>query len=62
MLDLRLQDKGHEMCSELFLWVAYLCQIFAYKTWHTKSVVSYFFGSLSYVTSSLTEQGTRSVY
>ena len=50
------------MCSELFLRVAELCEIFAYRTWHTPSVANCFFGSLSYVRSSLSEQGTRGVY
>ena len=89
MSHLRLQNKAHEVCIELFLRVAQLCQIFAYRTKHTlclesyffgsltyrhfchvfayrtrhtKCVVSCFFGSLSYVRSSITEQGTRSVY
>ena len=56
-----LTDKAHAVGSKLFLRVAQLCQIFAYRTRHTKCVVSYFFGSLTYVRSSLTEQGTRSV-
>ena len=59
--DLLLQNKAHEVSSELFLRVPQLYQIFAYRTRHTLCVVSYFFGSLTYVTSSLTEQGTRSV-
>ena len=53
--DLRLQKKAHEVCSKLFLRVAQLCQIFAYRTRHTKCVVSYFFGFLIYVRSSLTD-------
>ena len=57
-----LTDEAHAVCSKLFLRVPQLCQIFAYRTRHTKCVVSCFFGSLSYVRSSLTEQGTRSVY
>ena len=61
MSDLRLQNKAHEVCSKLFLRVAQLCEIFAYRTRHTKCVVSYYFGSLSYVKSSLTEQDTQSV-
>ena len=56
MSDLSLQNKAHEVCSELFLRVAQLCQIFAYRTKLTKCVVSYFFGSLSYVRSSLTDE------
>ena len=62
MSDLRLQNEAHELCSKLFLWVAQLCQIFACRTRHTLCVVSYFFGSLTYFRSSLTEKGTRSVY
>ena len=62
MSDLRLQNKAHEVCSKLFLRVAQLCQIFAYRTNHTLCVVSYFFGPLNYFRSSLTEQGTRSLY
>ena len=58
---LRLQNKAHEVCSKLFLRVAHLCHIVGYRTRHTKCVVSYLFGSLSYANSSLTEQGTRSV-
>ena len=46
--DLRLQNKEHEVCIELFLRVAQLCQIFAYRTRHTLCVVSYVFGSLTY--------------
>ena len=61
MSDLRLQNKAHEVCSKLFLRVAQLREIFAYRTRHTKCVVSYFFGSLSYVKSSLREQDTQSV-
>ena len=61
MSDLRLQKKAHEVCSKIFLRVADLCYIFGYSTRHTKYVVSYLFGSLTYVTSSVTEQGTRSV-
>ena len=57
----RLQKKAHEVCSKLFLRVAHLCHIFGYRTRHTKCVVTYFFGSLSYVRSSLTEQGTKCV-
>ena len=53
--DLRLQKKAHEVCSKLFLRVAQLCQIFAYRTRHTKCVVSYFFGFLIYFRSSLTD-------
>ena len=56
MSDLRLQNKAHAVCSELFLRVAQLCQILAYRTRHTKCVVSYFFGSLIYVRSSLTDE------
>ena len=64
MSNLRLYNKAHAVCSELFLRVAGLCQIFAHRTWHTPSVANCFFGSLSYVPvrSSLTEQGTRGVY
>ena len=61
MSDLRLQNKAHEVCSKLFLRVAQLYQLFAYRTRHTLCVVSCFFGSLSYVRSLLTEQGTRCV-
>ena len=49
------------MCSKLFLRVPQLCQIFAYRTRHTKCVVIYFFGSLTYVRSSLIEQSKRCV-
>ena len=62
MSDLRLQNKPHEVCSELFLWVAHLCKIFAYRIRHTPCAMGCFFGSLTYFRSSLTEQGTRSVY
>ena len=61
MSDLRLQNKAHEVWIKLFLRVAQLCEIFAYRTRHTKCVVSCFYGSLSYVRASITEQGTRSV-
>ena len=61
MSDRRLQNKAHKVSSKLFVRVAQLCHIFGYRTRRTKCVVSYFFGSLSYVTSSVTEQGTRSV-
>ena len=61
MSDLRLQNKAHAVCSKLFLRVGRLCQIFAYRTRHTKCEVNCFFGSLSYVRSSLTQQGTRSM-
>ena len=61
MSHLRLQNKAHAVCSELFLWVAQLCQIFAYRKRHTPCVVSYIFGSLSYVRYSLIEKDTRRV-
>ena len=61
MSHLRFLNKAHEVSSKLFLRVAQLCHIFAYRTRHTKCVVSYFLGSLTYVRSSVTEQGTRSV-
>ena len=53
--------KPVEEAGELFLWVPQLCQIFAYRTMHTPCVVSCYFGSLSYVRSSLIEQHTRRV-
>ena len=56
MSDLRLQNKAHAVCSKLFLRVAHFCQIFAYRTWHTKCVVSCFSGSLIDVGSSLTDE------
>ena len=56
MSDLRLQKKGDAVLSKLFLRVAQLCQIFDYRTRHTPCVVSCFFGSLSYVRSSLTDE------
>ena len=56
MSSLRLQNKAHEVCSKVFLRVAYLCEVFAYRTRHTKCVVSYLFRSLSYVRSSLTNK------
>ena len=61
MSDIRLQNKAHVVCSELFLKVAQLCITFAYRTRRTRFVASCFFGSLSYVRYSLTEQGTRRV-
>ena len=54
-------SEWHEECSKLFLRVAQLCQIFAYRKKHTLCVVNYFFESVAYVRSSLTEQDTRSV-
>ena len=46
MSDLLLRDKAHAVCSELFLRVAKLSQIFAYRTRHTPCVVGCFSGSL----------------
>ena len=43
MSDLCLQNKAHAVCSELFLRVTPLCEIFAYKTRYTPCVVSCFF-------------------
>ena len=61
MSDLRLQNNVHTVCSELFLRVAQLCEICPYRTRHTPCCESCFFGSLSYVRSSLIEQGIRRV-
>ena len=56
MSDLRLQKKAQEVCSKLFLWVAHLCQIFAYRIRHTACAMRCFFGSLTYLRSSVTKQ------
>ena len=49
------------MCFEVFLRVAQVCDMFAYRTKHTPCVLSGFFGWLGYVTSLLIDQGTRHV-
>ena len=58
MSDLCLQKKTHTVRRAQFLQVAQLCQIFAYRRRHTPCVARSFFGSFSYVRSSLIEGKT----
>ena len=59
MSDLCLQKKTHTVRRAQFLQVAQLCQIFAYRRRHTPCVARSFFGSFSYVRSSLIEGKTH---
>ena len=61
MLDLRLQKERHTVRSAQFLRVVQLYQIFAYRRKDITCVARSFFLSLSYVRSSLIEQGTHRV-
>ena len=59
MSDLRLQKEAKTVRSAQFPRIAQLCQSFDYRRRHTPCVARSFFGSISYVRSSLIERGTH---